>query len=158
MLVTAILYFIRCLYILIATALWVLGTERQSQAINIIDPLLSIWPFFVLLVLLFVLGIRRRKGLWTTQQNWMNGAAPGQPPYPPGGLYAPPPPQMGYQGQYPGQPMQYPPQYPPQYQQQPPMGGAYPQQYGPHEVSAPHVQDPRLAAQELPPGLPTEMK
>lgn len=152
------MYFIRCLYILIAIALWVLGTEPQPQAISIIDPLLSVWPLFVLLVLLFVLGIRRRKGLWTTQQNWMNGAAPGQPPYPPGGLYAPPLPQMGYQGQYPGQPMQYPPQYPPQYQQQPPMGGAYPQQYGPHEVSAPHVQDPRLAAQELPPGLPTEMK
>jgi hypothetical protein len=86
------------------------------NAVTIIQPLLDVWPLFILLVLLFVISIRKQKGLWSLHQPWMTtqhtlapamqapqGAwAPAQ-----GGVYAAPPP--GYQGQ----PMQY-QQYPPQ--------------------------------------------
>jgi hypothetical protein len=107
---------------------------------------------FVLLVLLFVLGVRKQKGLWTSHQPWMNNMnqpmpaalAHGQGGWNQGVMY-PPQQQPGYQ--------QYPPQQyvyaVPQQQQQ----GWVPQQphgyQSPHGSSPPYVPTPSPGAQEL---------
>jgi hypothetical protein len=46
------------------------------EAINIVDPILDLWCFFVLLVLLFVIGVRKQKGIWSTSQPWIGGPVP----------------------------------------------------------------------------------
>ncbi|KAJ9142447.1 hypothetical protein NKR23_g7242 [Pleurostoma richardsiae] len=73
-LVVTILNFIRYLWSVIYDAAWLLPQKSTPDAVSVVDPILNIWVFFVLLVLLFVLGCRKEKGLWTTPQPWMGGA------------------------------------------------------------------------------------
>ncbi|KAH8659742.1 hypothetical protein BGZ61DRAFT_485713 [Ilyonectria robusta] len=42
---------------------------------QLLDSFLDIWAFFVILVLIFSNAMRKKKGLWTTLQPWMNGVA-----------------------------------------------------------------------------------
>ncbi len=46
--------------------------ERPADPlyVAILKPLLSTWPVFILLVLLFAMGVRKKDGLWSTQQPW----------------------------------------------------------------------------------------
>jgi len=36
----------------------------------IIDGIFNIWMLFIIVVMLFTMGIRKQKGLWSTQQAW----------------------------------------------------------------------------------------
>lgn len=117
MLVAAVLNFIRWLYALVIAALFLLETNPTVSApeyINIIDAVLNTWIFFVVLVLLFVIGVWKHKGLWSTAQPFMSGPAAAPPM-----VYAIPqqqygygaPQQMAYQPQgWQGQPVQQPQQ------------------------------------------------
>ena len=50
-------------------AVWELPKNSFGPPIytEAIDPILDAWPTFVILVLIFVLGCRKRDGLWTTE-------------------------------------------------------------------------------------------
>lgn len=41
-----------------------------------LDPFMSEWIFTVIVVLVFSIAIRKRNGLWTTMQPWMDGQGP----------------------------------------------------------------------------------
>ncbi|OIW24633.1 hypothetical protein CONLIGDRAFT_101313 [Coniochaeta ligniaria NRRL 30616] len=158
-LVATILLFVRFTWQLAFVATWVLvdAPEGQPIAIGVVDPILTAWVMFVILVLLFVIGIRKKQGLWTTHQPWMANmnqvpgpAVPGQGGWVQGGAY-PPQPQPAYQ-QYP--PQQYAYAMPQQQQgwvQQQPMQ-QYPQalhgQHSPQSSSPPYIPA-ESPAQEL---------
>lgn len=149
-------------------ATWVLIDDPVGQplAIGVVDPILTAWVTFVLLVLLFVIGIRKNKGLWTTHQPWMHNVnqvpapvVPGQGGWVQGGTYPPQPqPQPLYQ-QYPPQQYAYAmPQHQHQQQgwvQQQPVPQQYSQEvhgaHSPHGTSPPYVPTEN-PAQELPNG------
>ncbi|KAB5566290.1 hypothetical protein GE09DRAFT_732016 [Coniochaeta sp. 2T2.1] len=161
LLVATILLFVRYTWQLVYVATWILPENSSGTplAINAVDPILTAWIMFVILVLLFVIGIRKQKGLWTTEQRWMNMPPPHVTPGQGGGW------SQGA-GVYPPQPVyqQYPPQ---QYayavpQQQPEQQQGWVQQQGLHHPSQevhghvspqgsspPYVPSP---AQELPNG------
>jgi len=94
--VATILWLIRWLWFLIFDAKWELPDDLIDipNAYNIVDPIFNVWFFFVVLVLLFVIGMRKQNGLWSSQQGWNMGAGPkpaivqqpsymyGQPPQP----------------------------------------------------------------------------
>lgn len=113
---------------------------------------------FVILVLLFVIGVRKQKGLWTTHQPWMDNmnqaptpVVPGVGGWVQGGAY---PPQPVYQ-QYPPQQYNYAvPQQQQGWVQQQPMQ-QYPQElqgyHSPQGSSPPYVLSDS-SAQELPNG------
>lgn len=118
---------------------------------------------FVLLVLLFVIGVRKQKGLWTTHQPWMDNVnqmpaqvIPGQGVWVQGGAY-PPQPQLAYK-QYPPQQYAYAvPQQQPQEQgwvQQQPMQQYSQELYAHHspQGSSPPYVPRESPAQELPDG------
>ncbi|KAH8695154.1 hypothetical protein BGW36DRAFT_382207 [Talaromyces proteolyticus] len=46
---------------------------------DIVDPIINIWTFFVILVLLFVIGRRKQDGVWSTPQQWMSPDIMSQP-------------------------------------------------------------------------------
>lgn len=79
LLVASIFWFVRFLWHLIYNALWLLPATSNGVPMwfNIADPLLNIWTFFVVLVLLYVLAARRMGGLWSTAQPWTHYGAPG---------------------------------------------------------------------------------
>ena len=106
----------------------------------IVQPILDTWPVFILLVLLFTMGVRKKDGLWSTQQQqqpW-NGTGVQVVAVPAGfnGGVAPQPawqvqPQQEVQQHGQQYPQQYTQQYPPQYYQQ------YPQQHTGYAVVHP---------------------
>lgn len=49
----------------------------------VISPIFDSWPTFVIFVLLFVLGSRKGRGLWSTQQSWVATRDVNQLPPPP---------------------------------------------------------------------------
>lgn len=134
LLVASILNFIRRLWGLIYVAVWLLPGKPGPLAIDIVDPILNVWIFFVVLVLLYVIGVRKAKGLWTIPQPWMRGAAPPA-------LTGQPLPPMSQWGQYPQQVVyvQPAPGYMAQgqsgqgWQGQPQQGGYYYQQAPPQQ-------------------------
>lgn len=143
-LVSTILNFVRHTWNLAYTARWILNDAYiVPPAISIVDPILDVWPFFVLAVLLFVICIRKQLGLWTVMQPWMDGTATMAPVMQPP-MYAVP--MQGYNGQPMGYP-QYPPQQmaygvgPQQQQMPPPMMQQQQQQHIPREVSPLEASD-----------------
>jgi hypothetical protein len=171
-LTAAILNFIRLTTEMAITATYGLSEVQKFAPLYvpyIVRPVLDCIPMFVLLILLFVLGIRKRKGLWSSQapQQLTPGApvmyaVPGGQPQQPMIWQGQPPqgqqqayypyPQQGYPQQQPpsgyphaGYPQAgYPPQQPVQGYPQQPMQG-YPQQ-APGAV--PPVQQPQQVTQE----------
>lgn len=142
-LVAAILQFIRYVWSIAYEATWVLPNNvSMPLAINAVDPIMSVWTNFVILVLLFVIGIRKQKGLWTTQQPWMNQQ-----------VMAPPPQQGGWGqgGMYPQQQAVY--QYPPQQAYGIPHGWTQQPHQGeyqhPQGGSPPYVPSPNQGTQEM---------
>jgi len=64
------------------------------QTYDVADPILNDWPMFVALVLIFVIGLRKHTGLWSTAQPWTgNTVVISQPawqqPPPPGAVVYP---------------------------------------------------------------------
>ena len=107
----------------------------------VVRPILDCIPMFVLLILLFTIGIRKQKGLWSTpqhQQQWPAGGVA----YGPGGPGSGQPPMI-WQGQpcYPYSPQQYAGYA---LQQQPPPAG-YPHAGYPHSG---YLQQPQQMTQE----------
>jgi len=68
-LVIGILFVLRNTWELVYDVVWVLPKNSFGPPISteVIDPILDAWPTFVILVLIFVLGCRKRDGLWTTE-------------------------------------------------------------------------------------------
>lgn len=152
-LVATILWFIRYLWHLIYNAVWLLPTSSDGAPIwfNVADPLLNVWTFFVLLVLLYVVCVRRQQGLWSTPQPWMQVVAPIGPvaySYGPGGYNngAYPPPSAPSSAS-PQQLLQHQPSYQlPNHEQQ---------QYQPHQLHE-MPQAPPYQQQQVP-SHPQEM-
>jgi hypothetical protein len=87
-LVTTILNVIRCTWNVAYDATWINPDKPRALplALAIVQPILSTWPFFVLLVLLFAMGVRKKDGLWSTGQPWAgNGVHVAYAPAGPGG-------------------------------------------------------------------------
>lgn len=133
----------------------------------IVRPVLDCTPMFVLLILLFVIGIRKQRGLWSTQQPQPQQWAPGMQPYvvpvQPGQQQP-----MIWQGQPPLQGYYYPQQqmgqvgggYPhagyPVQQQPPQTGQVYPHQgYVQQPEVAPQTQQPPQVQEQKAPGVAT---
>ena len=111
-------------------------TTGAPMALDIVEPIMDTWPVFILLVLLFTMGLRKRDGLWSTQQqqSWTGVQVAAAPTGFNGGIALQPVWQVQPQVvQQPGQeyPQQYAQQYPPQYYQQ------YPQQHTGYSVVQP---------------------
>ncbi|KAL1878031.1 hypothetical protein VTK73DRAFT_8255 [Phialemonium thermophilum] len=160
-LVTTILNLIRYTYMLAYDARYLLGSETRvvPRGIVIVQAVLDQMILFVLLVLLFVIGIRKRNGLWSTEQPWTKGPI----------VYAPVPQQTqagwvqsapyGAPQQVQGQPLQY-QQYPQQYQPYAPQAAVYamptqpqpgfPQQGFPQQAWAPQPQEGMQERQQVP--------
>ena len=99
----------------------------------------GIWTFFVVLVLLFVIGVRKRNGLWTTQQPWISGNMSAGPPpvqQPVYSEYGVPPPQV----------QQY---HYPQYAAPPPQAQGWYMQQPQQPFEAPAYSQPRELEQPL---------
>ncbi|CAG9981530.1 unnamed protein product [Clonostachys byssicola] len=150
-LVCAILFFMHQLYELIIVSTLTI----EGYYLPITEVVFSLWPMFIILVLIFVLGSRRTSPLWSNGAQQQSGAfmpAPaGTQPAPAfytvnGVTYAVQPPVM--------QQAYMPPQHPPQ-QAYNPQGGApeqYQQPYPPQTYQAPppnqgmYVVPPELSA------------
>jgi hypothetical protein len=81
-LVIGILYLLRNTWELAYDATWGLKNNPFLTVplyIQVLDPILDIWTTFVILVLVFVIGCRKRDGLWTTHQPWMANYGGGAP-------------------------------------------------------------------------------
>ena len=154
--------FIRLTWDLAAVATWTLPDRSDGTpvAFNAVDPILNSWVMFVILVLLFAIGVRKKKGLWSTHQPWMDNmsqmppvqAVPGPGGWVQGGGY--PQLQPAYQ-QYP--PQQYVYAVPQQHQgwvQQQPMQHYSQELHGHHspQGSSPPYVPRESPAQELPNG------
>jgi len=78
----------------------------EDWVYTILVPILNFIPMFVILVMLFTMGIRKTKGLWSTGIHSVSpppptGALPGVAPYPyPAPVWQGPPPQGLPQGYY----------------------------------------------------------
>lgn len=102
-----ILLSVRYIWQLGYVATWTLNDHAigaPSRAFGVIYTLFTVWVMFVVLVLLFQLGIRKQGGLWTTNQPWMNNMnepvlaqIPGQGGWGQEGMYAPQQQQPVYQ-------------------------------------------------------------
>ncbi|KAJ3498367.1 hypothetical protein NLG97_g1181 [Lecanicillium saksenae] len=151
-LVCSFLFFLARLYII---AMFGAHTSLQNAALStsygyyttVLDPILSAWPIFVILVLLFALGRKQRErgGLWTIPPPLPSGMQPQQQFY----GYLPPQQQQpvmyvnnGYTPQYGGQPQEVKPY--PQYATYPTTAHP-PQQLGPNLSPVPHQLGPNLS-------------
>lgn len=107
LLVATILNFVRHTWLLVYAVRWSLNDNAGAitYAVYVVEPLCNIWPMFVLLVLLFVLSIRKREGLWSTQQPWGDNQPVMYPYMQQQQMYQPYPPQQQQQIYQP-----YPPQ------------------------------------------------
>ncbi|KAL1984537.1 hypothetical protein VTN96DRAFT_9037 [Rasamsonia emersonii] len=70
-LVTGILFLLRNTWDLAYDATWLLPKRITPEYTIVVDGVLDAWVTFVLLVLVFVIGCRKQRGLWSTQQPWM---------------------------------------------------------------------------------------
>ncbi|KAG6154216.1 hypothetical protein E4U37_002297 [Claviceps purpurea] len=70
-LIITILDFIRWIFFVILYSHWILPALDNPWWWNLIDALGNTWIRFVQLCLLLIIGMRRRKGIWTTHQPWM---------------------------------------------------------------------------------------
>ena len=79
-----------------------------------ITPIFDSWPMFVIFVLLFVLGSRKGRGLWSTRQSWVTNRDVSQLQQPPPQPQQPQQQQQQQQQQYHELPMEQNPteQYP----------------------------------------------
>lgn len=79
-LIAIILNFITRLYGLIYVALFTLPDyywdHESYTVIMFLDPFLTEWIYTAAVALIFAIAIRKRNGLWTTVQPWMDGQAP----------------------------------------------------------------------------------
>ena len=66
--------------------------------VRVIDPILNIWPFAVIMILLFVVGIRKMNGLWSNPQ--AHGQVPTQQYWQPVYQGQPKPDSQGFAPQY----------------------------------------------------------
>jgi len=148
LLAATILNFIRTITDMAVAATYSLGPPMGLTPIYVpyvVVPVLTTIPMFVLLVLLFTIGIRKQKGLWWNQKPQPQ-MAPGTVPYVIPNGTAPP---MVWQGQ-PVQGQQQP------YYPYPPQGVAgYPQQVPP--AGYPHAGYPHAGyPQQTPQGYPQQ--
>jgi hypothetical protein len=81
------LYLVATILAIVPRALWNVILNAMliyGEIYSLSDPLFQvpmhivfdIVVWFIILMLLFVVGIRRHNGLWTIEQPWMNGLAP----------------------------------------------------------------------------------
>ncbi|KAG5982692.1 hypothetical protein E4U55_001515 [Claviceps digitariae] len=56
---------------IVATRQWILPATDNPWWWNLVDALGNTWLRFIQLVLLLIIGMRRKKGIWTTPQAWM---------------------------------------------------------------------------------------
>ncbi|QUC20537.1 uncharacterized protein UV8b_04778 [Ustilaginoidea virens] len=68
---TAVLDFIRWTLFVILYAQFILPASDSPWWWTLVDALGNTWLRFVQLVLLLIIGMRRKKGIWTTHQRWM---------------------------------------------------------------------------------------
>ncbi|OAQ60283.1 hypothetical protein VFPPC_10708 [Pochonia chlamydosporia 170] len=66
-----VLDFIRWTFFLILYAQWILPAGSSPAWWDLIDALGNTWIRFSQLVMLLIIGMRRKKGIWTTHQPWM---------------------------------------------------------------------------------------
>lgn len=75
-----ILHLITRLYGIIYASIFNLAAldwgHESYTVIMFLDPFLSEWIFTVIVALVFAIAIRKRNGLWTTVQPWMDGQGP----------------------------------------------------------------------------------
>ncbi|KIH93580.1 hypothetical protein SPBR_04242 [Sporothrix brasiliensis 5110] len=78
-LVAVVFWFIRFLWRLVYNAVWLLPptTMYTPLWLNVVDPLLNVWTFVITIILLYIVGVRRAGGLWSTPQPWTQFAADG---------------------------------------------------------------------------------
>ncbi|KAG6009011.1 hypothetical protein E4U21_003342 [Claviceps maximensis] len=69
-LIITILDFVRWTLFVVLYARWILPSADNPWWWNLVDALGNTWLRFMQLVLLLIIGMRRRKGIWTTQQAW----------------------------------------------------------------------------------------
>ena len=110
-LAATIVWFIRWLWFLIYVAAWGIKGDGFPQAYNVVDAIFNVWFFFVALVLLYVVGVRKSdKGVWSNQgqqpilagnpqQGYVYSAPQQQPMYQQNGGYMQPQPQQPQQYQ-----------------------------------------------------------
>ncbi|KAG6040231.1 hypothetical protein E4U41_001208 [Claviceps citrina] len=70
-LTVTVLDFIRWTFFVVLYAQWILPSLDNPWWWNLVDALGNTWIRFLQLVLLLMIGIRRRKGIWTTHRPWM---------------------------------------------------------------------------------------
>ncbi|KAG5990271.1 hypothetical protein E4U52_004744 [Claviceps spartinae] len=70
-LIITILDFIRWIFFVILYSHWILPALDNPWWWNLIDALGNTWIRFVQLCLLLIIGMRKRKGIWTTHQPWI---------------------------------------------------------------------------------------
>ena len=73
-LAVAVLDFVRWTLFLVLYARYILGGADQPWGWNLVDALGNTWLRFAQLILLLAIGMRRKKGIWTTPQPWMGGS------------------------------------------------------------------------------------
>ncbi|KAG5957069.1 hypothetical protein E4U58_006293 [Claviceps cyperi] len=70
-LIITILDFVRWIFFVILYSHWILPALDNPWWWDLIDALGNTWIRFVQLCLLLIIGMRRRKGIWTIHQSWM---------------------------------------------------------------------------------------
>ncbi|CAK7243221.1 MAG: hypothetical protein STHCBS139747_004733 [Sporothrix thermara] len=73
LLVATLVWFVRYTWRLAYNAAFLLPPDSYGAPLwsYVANPLLSTWPLYVVLVLLYVIVSRRARGLWSTSQPWM---------------------------------------------------------------------------------------
>ncbi|KAK2600211.1 hypothetical protein QQS21_005085 [Conoideocrella luteorostrata] len=69
-----VLDFVRWTFFLVLYAQWILPAQENPSWWNLIDALGNTWIRFSQLVMLLIIGMRRKKGIWTTHQSWMKSS------------------------------------------------------------------------------------
>lgn len=72
-----LLNLLRASFAIAEDALWVIPNATWPGYSYILLPLLNAWPWFVMLVLVYVAG--KSDGLWSTQQSWAGQGVPLEP-------------------------------------------------------------------------------
>lgn len=63
---------LRYTYAVAEDARWIIPETGEPIVVyGVVDELLFVWVFFVILVLILVIGARKQRGLWSKAQPWM---------------------------------------------------------------------------------------
>lgn len=69
--IATILRLTRATAFLVYNVAWVLPNTQTAPIWVAVEAIVNYWVLFSILALLFVIGIRKKDGLWSTQQKWM---------------------------------------------------------------------------------------